>query len=333
MFMLFAGRKAVRPKKAKQGVRKPRAAAPRAGLAAIASFGSNPGALRMNVYAPPKLRAGRPLVVVLHGCGQHAVSFATGAGWVALANGLDFALLMPEQTSSNNPGRCFNWFRPGDVRRDAGETKSIRQMIRAAVKMFGSQPSQIFIAGFSAGGGMAAAMLASYPALFNAGAVVAGMPVGSASTPMGALLRMRKADASRSRQSLARDALLATNTPPRKRWPRISIWQGEEDRTVDPANAEALAAQWGELHGSSLEAATDEMASGARQRTWGRPAKPPAVELWTVPKLAHGFPVDRSARGPGSPVPWVLEAGISAADHIASFWNLKPGASPVRPAP
>ena len=46
------------------------------------SFGSNPGALRMFTYAPPRLPATRPLVVVLHGCGQEAARFAGDAGWL-----------------------------------------------------------------------------------------------------------------------------------------------------------------------------------------------------------------------------------------------------------
>ncbi len=52
----------------------------------VDEFGSNPGGLRMFVYAPPKkLPAGAPLIVVLHGCGQDAGNFARTCGWIALA--------------------------------------------------------------------------------------------------------------------------------------------------------------------------------------------------------------------------------------------------------
>ena len=311
MFSLFRKSRPARVKTAK-------AVAP--ARATASTFGSNPGGLRMALHAPPGLGAGRPLVVVLHGCGQNAERFAAGAGWVAVAAQLKCALILPAQTAANNPGRCFNWFRPGDVRRNAGEAMSIRQMIRFAVKKFGADPRRIFVAGFSAGGGMAAALLAAYPALFVAGAVVAGMPAGSAATAAGAMLRMRKADTFRSRSALARDVLTASQSPPRKRWPRISIWQGLRDRTVDPANAEVLAAQWSELHGFGADPAGDERIDGARRRIWGRPGKPPAVELWTLPETGHGFPVHRAGGDPG---PWVLEADIGAAERIAAFWNLK----------
>ena len=323
MFSLFY--KPVRRRTATPGVKKPGLASlpPRPGLASIPAFGSNPGALRMKVFAPPGLRAGRPLIVVLHGCGQQAATFAVNSGWVALANQYKLALLLPEQVSANNRGRCFNWFRSEDIKRGSGESMSIRQMIRSAVKMFDSDPRQIFVVGFSAGGGMAAALLAGYPALFAAGAVLAGMPVGSASTPVGAMLRMRKADTVRSRTALAKDAMLATHTPPRRRWPRMSIWQGGRDHTVEPANAEVLAAQWSQLHGYDSAPTTDQIQGGARRQVWGRPAKPPAVEMWTLAELGHGFPVDRGLAGGGSPGPWVVEAGISAARHIAAFWGIK----------
>jgi poly(3-hydroxybutyrate) depolymerase len=83
-------------------------------ISTVAVFGSNPGALRMHVYAPARLWAGRPLVVVLHGCRQDAASFANDAGWIAIAQQFRVALLLPEQTYENNKGRCFNWFRPDD---------------------------------------------------------------------------------------------------------------------------------------------------------------------------------------------------------------------------
>ena len=56
-----------------------------------------------------------------------------GAGWSALAERYGFALLMPEQKSSNNANGCFNWFLPEDTTRDSGEACSIRQMIERMV--------------------------------------------------------------------------------------------------------------------------------------------------------------------------------------------------------
>src|ERR1700744_2671654 len=64
---------------------------------AEAPFSPNPGNLRMFRYLPKGLKAGAPWVVVLHGCGQSASGYDTGAGWHQLAAELGFAVLAPEQ--------------------------------------------------------------------------------------------------------------------------------------------------------------------------------------------------------------------------------------------
>lgn len=284
----------------------------------VQRFGSNPGGLRMFVYLPPVMPApGAPLIVVLHGCRQDAVGFATDAGWLALAREVGAPLVLPEQSIGNHRHRCFSWYRPGDVGHGLGEAKSIRQMVSYASREFASDRRRIFIAGLSAGGAMTAAMLAAYPAVFAAGAVVAGMPVGAArSSPM-ALLRMHRADPFQSRAALV---AAVRGSRAGGRWPRLSIWHGGQDRTVDPANAELLAAQWSGVHGLAAEhAAETRPAPGVRRRAWGRASRP-AVELWTLDEAGHGFPIEAGAGSRAGR--WVLDAGLSATAHIAAFWGL-----------
>src|SRR5271166_3115046 len=86
-------------------------------LIAIPDFGANPGGLAMLAYRPSGLAAGAPLVVLLHGCGQDAAAFAAQGGWIALADRLGVALVLPTQSADNNRQGCFNWFRPDQVAR------------------------------------------------------------------------------------------------------------------------------------------------------------------------------------------------------------------------
>jgi feruloyl esterase len=278
----------------------------------------------MLVYAPARLPPDAPLIVVLHGCQQDAAGFAADAGWLALARRLRCALVLPEQTTENNRGRCFNWHRPVDARRGDGEAKSIRQMVSVATRRFRSDRRRVFVVGLSAGGAMAVALLAAYPATFAAGAAVAGMPVGSASSSAMALLRMHRADPHRSRTALAAAIQVAVPARSARSWPRLSIWQGGRDRTVNPANAEALAAQWTALHGLDASPSTETTpAPGILRRAWGRPGRP-AVELWTIAGMGHGFPVDPRRVDGECEAPWVVDAGLSAARHIAAFWGIDP---------
>jgi poly(3-hydroxybutyrate) depolymerase len=99
----------------------------------LRDFGSNPGRLTGKVHVPSNRAEHPALVVVLHGCTQTASGYDHSAGWSALADQHGFIVLLPEQTRENNGNLCFNWFVPGDIRRDQGEARSIRQMIDAVV--------------------------------------------------------------------------------------------------------------------------------------------------------------------------------------------------------
>jgi feruloyl esterase len=274
------------------------------GLTEINDFGSNPGRLAMFVYIPATLLPGSPLIVLLHGCGQSATRFAADTGWIAFADRFGIPLVLPEQSGENNRGRCFNWFRPMHVKRGFGEALSIRQMVDVAVQRFDADSSRVFIAGLSAGGAMAAASLAAYPDVYTGGAIVAGLPVGAASSTVDALARMADAGPLRPPGEWTQQARAAAPAGYNGPWPRVSIWHGSSDDVVDPANARLLAEQWSGLHALDGGTTTTE-ANGARRAIWGDPQQP-VVELWTLPDLPHVWPPE-------------------AVNHVARFWQLHTG--------
>ncbi|RYE75458.1 MAG: PHB depolymerase family esterase, partial [Oxalobacteraceae bacterium] len=230
----------------------------------VSDFGENPGGLRMLAYAPVGLPAGAPLVVTLHGCTQYGEAYAAGAGWLDLADRLGFAVLAPEQVQGNNPSRCFNWFSSEDVRRGGGEVCSIANMIAAMVRDHHLDPDQVFITGLSAGGAMTAAMLAAYPELFAGGAIIAGLPYGSAATLPDALKVMQSGD---GRSSAVLSELVRKAAPASKRPLRLSIWHGDADHTVHPSNGRDLAKQWTAAHG--LKGAGETIGhDGYNRQTW-----------------------------------------------------------------
>jgi feruloyl esterase len=292
-------------------------------LEKVAEFGGNPAGLGMKLYLPPRAPApGGPLLVVLHGCGQDAAGFAAAAGWTALADRLGAPLVLPEQSARNNRSRCFNWFERQNIARDSGEATSIRQMVDHAADRCKCDRRRVFIAGLSAGGAMAAAMLAAYPDVFAAGAVVAALPVGSASNAHSAVARMADAGVHLTAEDWAERARALAPPGYGGRWPRISIWHGLADRVVDPANANNLLAQWATLHGLGGAPTLDlSPRAGVRRRVWRD-----GVEVWTIEGMAHGFPVAHA-----STEPFVLSAGIDAGTEIARFWGLGAGPGRVEP--
>jgi len=145
----------------------------------VPSFAPNPGNLRMFKYVPDSLPAGARLVVALHGCTQSATKFDDESGWTELADHLGFALLLPEQQQANNERLCFNWYLADHNRRGQGEAASIVAMIDEMKTRHGIDPNRIFVTGLSAGGAMTAVMLAAYPDVFRAGAIIAAVLHGS----------------------------------------------------------------------------------------------------------------------------------------------------------
>ncbi|MBV9247667.1 MAG: PHB depolymerase family esterase [Acetobacteraceae bacterium] len=285
------------------------------------NFGANPGRLRMMLYVPRAqvVAPGAPLVLLLHGCGQDAATFAFDSGWTDLADEMGLPLVIPEQSEANNQGRCFQWFHTSQTMRGEGEVHSIAEMARAAAARFGSAADRIFVVGLSAGGAMAAALLVAYPDLFAAGAVVAGLPVGVAGTASQALARMSNPGPDRSPSDWA---ALARKTAPagfNGAWPRLSIWHGEEDDVVASKNGAHLAAQWRGLQGlpdaPSRDVATTH---GARQRIWG-PAAAPALEYWTIAGIRHAYPV---GKGSGRRARFMADCGVPATRMIARFWGI-----------
>jgi poly(hydroxyalkanoate) depolymerase family esterase len=293
----------------------------RSPLTEVTDFGANPGGLRMFTYLPENLPRRPALVVVLHGCGQNAVGYDHGAGWSTLAKHYGFALLMPQQQEINNANTCFNWFNPEDVTRDQGEVASIRRMIDKMAYDHQIHRRRIYITGLSAGGAMTMAMLATYPELFAAGAVIAGLPFGIAGNVREALSGMM---ASPARPASDLGDLVRGASDYRGPWPKLSVWHGSADRTVHPGNADEIVKQWLDLHGLPEAPMSEAEVDGHPRQVWWNAEGEPVVESYTISGMAHGTPLglaDNDERY-GAEGALQIEAGISSSWHIAQFFGL-----------
>jgi poly(hydroxyalkanoate) depolymerase family esterase len=289
-------------------------------LSTIASVGSNPGALKSAAYIPACFRRFRPLVVVLHGSTQTAEDYNYGSGWSTLADQHCFALLFPQQSSSNNAIRAFNWFEPDDSHRGGGEPLSIHEMIEHMVVDHSIDRQRIFITGLSSGGAMTSVMLATYPDVFAGGAIIAGLPYVGGSSLLQALHRMKGYDGLSDTQL---DALVRDASGNIEEWPKISVWHGSEDRTVDPSNADAIVRQWQALHCADDAPTRIEMVDGYPRRVWCDSGGGEVIEEFRIPNMGHGAPLRAGgADGYGASGDYMLEVGICSTKHIVSFWGL-----------
>ncbi|WKA28512.1 extracellular catalytic domain type 1 short-chain-length polyhydroxyalkanoate depolymerase [Bradyrhizobium roseum] len=293
----------------------------RSPLVEISEFGTNPGALKMFAYVPEPLPRAPALVVVLHGCGQTAAAYDFGAGWSTLARRYGFALLMPEQQSANNANTCFNWFNPGDVARGRGEAASIRQMVARMVADHKIDPGRIHITGLSAGGAMTSVMLAVYPEVFAGGAIIAGLPYGIASNVREALGGMMQ---STSRPADKLGDLVRKASKHKGPWPKVSVWHGSADRTVNPGNANEIVKQWLDVHGLPSAPMSVADVDGHPREVWWNADGETVVESYTITDMAHGTPLGLAGNDEpyGAEGAFLIEAGISSSYHIASFFGL-----------
>ena len=92
-------------------------------------------------------------------------------------------------------------------------------------------PRRIYITGLSAGGAMTSVMLATYPEVFAGGAIIAGLPFGIASNVREALGGMMQ---STSRPARELGDLVRNASKHKGPWPKVSVWHGSADRTVNP---------------------------------------------------------------------------------------------------
>ncbi|MGN5374893.1 extracellular catalytic domain type 1 short-chain-length polyhydroxyalkanoate depolymerase [Sphingomonas hankookensis] len=295
----------------------------------LTGFAPDPGNLRARLHVPTDLRPGAALVVALHGCTQNAAVYDHGTGWSTLADGEGFAVLFPEQRRANNANLCFNWFEDADITRIGGEAESIVAMIDAAVAAHAIDPARVFVTGLSAGGAMTAVLLATWPERFAAGAIIGGLPYGTAIGVRAALERMRGQPATAPR-AIASSA----------RIPRVAIWHGTADPTVVVANSDALVDQWRTVHALPVEPTERSGDANWSRRAWLDASGRPLVEEWRIAGMGHGVPVDGHS-GIGAAGPFMLDVGLSSTLEIARGWGLTdaaarpataPAASPTRPA-
>jgi poly(hydroxyalkanoate) depolymerase family esterase len=286
----------------------------------LGGFGSNPGDLRARSYVPDGLRAGAALVVVLHGCTQTAAGYDRGSGWSQLAAEAGFAVLFPEQQRANNPNLCFNWYNPEDARRGSGEALSIRQMVAAMIAAHDLDPARVYVTGLSAGGAMTSVMLATYPEVFAGGAIIAGLPFGTASTVPEAFDRMRGHGGP---DAAALGRLIRAASDHRGPWPTVSVWHGHSDATVSAANANMIVEQWRGVHELGEQPSLSETVEGYPRHVWRDAAGRDAIEEYRITGMGHGTPLKTAGEdGCGIAGPYMLEARISSTRRIASFWGV-----------
>ncbi|MEO8543723.1 MAG: PHB depolymerase family esterase [Betaproteobacteria bacterium] len=260
-------------------------------------FSNGAGTRAYKLYVPARTGDSPPLVLMLHGCTQSADDFAAGTRMNQLAEQHGFLVVYPEQATSANPSRCWNWFKPSDQVRDAGEPSLIAGIACAVAEHHGADTRRIFVAGLSAGAAMAVILGETYPELIAGVGAHSGLPYGCAHDIPSAMAAMK---GGRSGLAGIRNVVgpvagrinkIACAVP-------IIVFHGDRDHTVQHANgaeivqqaANAYAAEFGDV---TMRISTERGTSpGGRRysRAMHVDAKgQPQIEAWTVHQAGHAW--------------------------------------------
>lgn len=199
-----------------------------------ASCTNHAGTRAYKLYVPSGYKGeALPLVVMLHGCTQTPDDFAAGTGMNAVAEDKNCFVAYPEQAQSANGSNCWNWFKPGDQRRDQGEPSIIADITREIIRTYKIDTRRIYVAGLSAGGAMATVMGATYPELYAAVGIHSGVPYAVAHDVPSAFAAMknRKVKASADDAGTRTPASFGHTIP-------VIVFHGDSDTTVHPCNGD-----------------------------------------------------------------------------------------------
>lgn len=254
------------------------------------------------LYVPISLADGADpagLILLLHGCTQDPDDFARGTGILEAAERCRLIVVAPMQTSQANMNKCWNWFEPRHGARVGGEAAFLTDLTRKIAHDYAIAPDRRFAMGLSAGGAMSVTLGSVFPDDFGAVGCHSGLPNGAAKD-------MGSAFSAMSRGGSDQDTGVGC---------RLFVVHGAADRTVTPANAEAVIKQsLREQAGLKQRVAAAKLEHKNVQITRYRDDQGDLrIESWLIDGLAHAWSGGAST---GSHT----AAGPSATDAMIKFF-------------
>jgi acetylxylan esterase len=286
-----------------------------AALVQVTNFGSNPSNLQMYAYVPGSVSASPPILVALHQCTGSGPGFYSGTEFASLADQYGFIVIYPSVTRS---GSCWDVSSGQALTRNGGsDPVGIMSMITYAEQHYGGDPGRVYITGASSGAMMTDVMLGDYPDVLKAGSAFMGVPFGCFAGPGVDVWNSACAEGQITMTPQAWGNLARAADPgyvgPR---PRVQLWHGTADPTLNYANFGEEIKQWTNVLGvSQSPASTDTPQPGWTRTRYDDSAGDAEVEAYSIAGAGHVLP----------------ETGMAA--YAIHFFGLDGKTPPVSPPP
>lgn len=224
--------------------------------------GSEPSWMSMFIYVPDNVKPNPPILVALHYCGGTAAavfSLAQNGGVVSAADQNGFIILLP-QTAQN----CWDVATTPSLTHDGGgDTKAVVDQVNYTIDQYGANADRVYAMGTSGGAMMAEGLIAVYPDVFKGGVEFSGVPAGcwAVNDPDGQWSSpCANGEVTHTAQEwgdMVRDMYPGYSGFR----PRIQLWHGTGDSTINFTNQTEAIKQWTNILGLPADPTTTSNAT------------------------------------------------------------------------
>lgn len=283
-----------------------------ASLQPVTNWGASgvPSYVSMYIYVPDKLATDPPILVVSHYCGGNAQGVfgeAQGGGIVAASDKYGFIMIFPQNnpigTASGTGRNCWDVGSTASLTHNGGgDTQAIAEMVSYTISKYGADANRVYATGTSSGAMMTEALLAVYPDVFKAGAEFSGVPAGC------------WADQYSASNQWSGPCAGGTDTMTAQAWgnlvrgmdpgyagfrPRVQLWHGEADPTINYANQTQAILEWTNVLGLGANPKTTTTVSfdnhSWTHESWQDACGYTVLDVWSEANGPHGTDANLNA--------------------------------------
>jgi len=274
-----------------------------ASLQAVSNWGASgvPSYISMYIYVPDKVATNPPVLVVNHYCSGNASGVygeAQTGGIVSAADKYGFIMIFP-QTSNN----CWDVGSTKSLTHDGGgDTQAIAQMVKYTLTKYSANADRVYATGTSSGAMMTEALMAVYPDVFKGGAEFSGVPAGCWSASYSSSNQWSGPCAGGMVSHTAQewgDQVRAMDKSYTGHRPRVQLWHGESDPTINYNNQTEAIKEWTNVLGLGSTATTSSTVTiGSHQwmrQSWTSTCGYTVLDVWSEPNGPHGTDANLNA--------------------------------------